>query len=98
MTYVRNGAAQYVAVTLGSEGALLASAEGILRLPAIKVKAKSAVGAGDSFVAALVWFLMQGKSMDEAFRFGLAAGAAAVLTSGTQLCRRADVFALYESN
>lgn len=98
MTYVRNGAAQYVAVTLGSEGALLASANGILRLPAIKVKAKSAVGAGDSFIGALVWFLMQGKSMEEAFRFGSAAGAAAVLTSGTQLCRRADIFALYESN
>lgn len=95
---VRSGAAQYIAVTLGADGAILVGADRIHRVPAIEVPVKSAVGAGDSFVAAMTWSLAEGHEIGEAFRFGLAAGAAAVMTSGTELCRRADVRALYEAN
>lgn len=95
---VRSGAAQYIAVTLGADGAILVGADSIHRVPAIEVPVKSAVGAGDSFVAAMTWSLAEGHEIGEAFRFGLAAGAAAVMTSGTELCRRADVLALYEAN
>jgi 6-phosphofructokinase 2 len=35
-------------------------------------------------------------ALREAVRFGLAAGAAALLGSGTELCRRADVERLYQ--
>ncbi len=97
MSFVKNGQADYVTVTMGSEGALMASAAGLMRLPARHVVVRSAVGAGDSFIGALVWFLTEGKTMEEAFRFGAAAGAAAVMTSGTELCRRADIIALYEA-
>jgi hypothetical protein len=34
--------------------------------------------------------LAQGKILREAVRFGVAAGAAAVMTPGTELCRRGD--------
>lgn len=95
---VRSGAAEYIAVTLGADGAILVGADGIRRVPAIDVPVQSAVGAGDSFVAAMTWSLAEGHEIDEAFRFGLAAGAAAVMTSGTELCRRADVLSLYEAN
>jgi len=95
---VRSGAAQYVAVTLGVDGALLASADGVLRVPAIEVPVQSAVGAGDSFVAAMTWSLAEGHDIEEAFRFGLAAGAAAVMTPGTELCHRKDVMDLYAAN
>ncbi|PJI38367.1 MAG: 1-phosphofructokinase [Rhizobium sp.] len=95
---VRSGAAEYIAVTLGADGAILVGADSIHRVPAIEVPVKSAVGAGDSFVAAMTWSLAEGHDIGEAFRFGLAAGAAAVMTSGTELCRRADVLALYEAN
>lgn len=95
---VRSGAAQYIAVTLGADGAILVGADSIHRVPAIEVPVKSAVGAGDSFVAAMTWSLAEGHEIGEAFCFGLAAGAAAVMTSGTELCRRADVLALYEAN
>lgn len=97
-TIVRSGAAEYIAVTLGADGAILVGADGIRRVPAIDVPVQSAVGAGDSFVAAMTWSLAEGHEIDEAFRFGLAAGAAAVMTSGTELCRRADVLSLYEAN
>ncbi|WP_454747554.1 1-phosphofructokinase family hexose kinase [Ciceribacter selenitireducens] len=95
---VRSGAAEYIAVTLGADGAILVGADSIHRVPAIEVPVKSAVGAGDSFVAAMTWSLAEDHEIGEAFRFGLAAGAAAVMTSGTELCRRADVLALYEAN
>ncbi|MCD2177899.1 1-phosphofructokinase family hexose kinase [Rhizobium sp. C1] len=93
---VDEGWSEYVAVTLGRSGALLVGREISLRLPAIHVPVRSAVGAGDSFLAALVWKLEEGAPIEDAFRFGLAAGAAAALTPGTELCRREDVFAIYE--
>jgi len=37
-----------------------------------------------------------GQSWREAVRFGVAAGAAAVMTPGTELCRREDAERLYE--
>lgn len=92
---VDRGAAQLVAVTMGMEGALLASAEGTVRLPAIHVRERSAVGAGDSFLGAMVWALSAGWTTAEAFRFAVAAGAAAIMTSGTELCRREDTLALF---
>lgn len=92
---VRRGAARHVALTLGSDGALLVGPDGMIRMPAITVPVRSAVGAGDSFVGAMVWALSKGQTMREAFRFGLAAGAAAVMTPGTELCRRADILRLY---
>lgn len=94
--HVRTGAAQHIAVTLGADGAVLASADRIIRLPAIDVPVNSATGAGDSFVAGMIWSLAKGHDIAEAFRFGQAAGAATVMTAGTELCRRQDVFELFE--
>ncbi|HZG29563.1 MAG TPA: hexose kinase, partial [Ensifer sp.] len=95
---VSEGWAEYVTVTLGRSGALLVGRQINLRLPAIHVPVRSAVGAGDSFLAGLVWRLEQGAPIEEAFRFGLAAGAAAAITPGTELCHRDDVFAIYEGH
>lgn len=93
--HIRTGAAKYIAVTLGADGAVLASADQIIQLPAIDVPVNSATGAGDSFVAGMVWSLAEGHSIEDAFRFGQAAGAATVMTSGTELCRQQDVLDLY---
>lgn len=97
-TLVRDGIADYITVTLGGDGAVLASADDIIHLPAIEVPVQSAVGAGDSFVAAMTWALAEGRSMEQSFRFGLAAGAATVMTAGTELCRRQDVIDLYSAH
>lgn len=88
---VDKGCAQSVAVSMGDAGALLVEAGHSLRLPAIPVSPKSAVGAGDSFVAAMTLGLAHGWPSDQALRLGLAAGTAAILTPGTDLCHRADV-------
>ena len=59
------------------------------------MEVRSAVGAGDSFVAAMVLALARGRPTDEAFAYGVAAGAAAAMTPATELCRRADVEELF---
>lgn len=89
------GSAEMVALTLGRDGALLVTAQAALRQPALDVVAKSAVGAGDSFVAAMTLALAQGRDEQDAFAYSMAAGAAAVLSPGTGLCRREDVERLY---
>ncbi|MDG4897581.1 1-phosphofructokinase family hexose kinase [Mesorhizobium sp. WSM4976] len=91
---VASGAAELVAITMGVDGALLASALGVLRVPAIHVRMRSALGAGDSFLGAMVWALSEGRTPEEAFRLGIAAGAAAVMKPGFELCRREEVLAL----
>jgi 6-phosphofructokinase 2 len=83
--------AKHIAVTLGHLGAILVSANQTLHLPAIDVDVKSAVGAGDSFLGAMTYALAAGQTMDEAFRLGVAAGTAAVLTPGTDLCHKANI-------
>lgn len=92
---VASGRADIVAVTMGHEGAVLASAEGSLhRLPP-DVPVKSATGAGDSFVGAMTLALARGQPLTEAFLRGMAAGSATVLNPGTDLCRPDDVERLY---
>jgi len=59
------------------------------------VETRSAVGAGDSFLAAMVFALGCERDPVEAFRYGIAAGGAAVLTPGTDLCHREDVERLF---
>jgi len=54
------------------------------------------VGAGDSMVGGIVVGLARGWKIPDAVRFGVAAGAAAVMTPGTELCGREDTERLYE--
>ena len=85
------GKAEVVALSLGHRGALLA-AQGIrLRAPAIPVKIASTVGAGDSFLAAMVWRIASGGDLQEAFRYGVAGGTAALLAPGTSLAHKDDI-------
>lgn len=86
--------AEVVVVSLGAGGALAAHRGGVTLLHAPAVKVRSAVGAGDSMVAGIVAGLMDGRDLPAALRLGVAAGAAAVMTPGTELCRREDVLQL----
>jgi 6-phosphofructokinase 2 len=88
---VTRGSAEYVALTLGGDGAVLASAAGVTRLPVPRVVVQSTVGAGDSFLGAFVLRIAQGHDADAAFRAAVAAGSATAMTPATELCHRADV-------
>jgi 6-phosphofructokinase 2 len=93
---VGRGCAEMIAVTLGRDGAVLASRDGVFHREVPDVEVKSAVGAGDSFVGGMTFGLATGLSRQDAFLFGMAAGTAAVLTPGTELCRKADVERLFK--
>jgi len=92
---VRDGRARMVALTLGERGALLVTADRILRATGLPVQVSSSIGAGDSFVAGMVWALDRDASLEQAFRYGMAAASATLLSAGTALCSRADVERLY---
>jgi len=93
---IEKGESEVVVVSLGAAGALLVEKQGHQRLRAPTVPIKSKVGAGDSMVAGITLRLAQGDSVAEAVRFGVAAGAAAVMTPGTELCRKEDTESLYQ--
>ncbi len=88
---VADGKVATVALTLGAAGGLLVSAGGVWRARAPDVQVESAVGAGDSFTGGMAWALAEGRTPEDAFATGIAAGTAAVLTPGTGLCRAEDV-------
>jgi 6-phosphofructokinase 2 len=92
---IESGRSQVVVLSLGRAGACLAWNGGCehFRAPAVSIKSK--IGAGDSMVAGMVLKLAQGETIPEAVRFGVAAGAAAVMTPGSELCRREDAERLY---
>jgi 6-phosphofructokinase 2 len=95
MALVLSGAARMVAVTLGADGALLACADGIIRMPAMDVPMHSSVGAGDAFLAAMTLAFARRAAPLEALAWGTAAGAAAIACAGTARLRRAEVEARY---
>jgi len=92
--FILAGRAEAVALTLGEEGALLVTAKNAWRAEAMKIEVASTVGAGDSFLGGMVAALAAGQSMENAFRMGVAAGSAAAMSPGTELCREEDVRSL----
>lgn len=86
--------ARTVIVTLGSAGAVMyerGSAE--IRVPAPRVKAVDATGAGDTFCGALAASLAAGSDVQSSLRFAVAAASLSVQHEGAvpSIPRRADI-------
>ena len=79
------------AISCGRDGMIIADRNMVLKVVPPDIAVMSTVGAGDSAVAGLVLKLSQGGSLEEASRLAVAAGTAATLTSGTELCHKQDV-------
>jgi 6-phosphofructokinase 2 len=88
---IDRGLVKLVALTLGPRGALFISRDRAFRADGLPIKPASVVGAGDSFLGAMVWSLANGDSLDTTLRYGIAAGSAALLSPGTELCQPSDV-------
>lgn len=73
-----------VVVSLGGDGALFASADGIYHAHGLKVTVRSTVGAGDSMVAAICVALDRGYDIGKMISLAVATSAANVTCSGTQ--------------
>jgi len=92
---VASGGAEVVVVSLGGAGVFFVTQAGCERLPSPTVPVRSKVGAGDSMVAGITLGLARDYSLRDAVRLGIAAGAAAVMTPGTELCRGEDAERLF---
>ena len=94
---IREGKCQVLVVSLGPRGAMLASRGGrISYFVSPAVRQQSAVGAGDSMVAGMVLSLLKGWNLEEVVRYGVAAGTAATMTPGSELCKLEDTEEIYK--
>ncbi len=94
---IKEGRCEVVVISLGAAGALVAAESFTEHILPPTVPIISKVGAGDSMVAGIVLSLARGKTLREAVVFGIASGTAAVMTPGTELCRREDAERLFET-
>lgn len=76
---------KYVLASLGTEGAVLTDGKDSFYCKSASVAVNSTVGAGDSMVAAACVGVYNGVPMREMLKEAVAAGTAAVTTSGTNL-------------
>ena len=72
-----------VFISLGAKGVFAANAEEEFQLPGMPAKVLSTTGAGDAFMAALVWAYLQGMDLKETTKAASAAAAIATESSET---------------
>lgn len=86
-----------VVITLGAQGAVGVDPQGVeFGWSNPPVEGLYPVGSGDSFFAGLVYGLVNGESLEESARLGIAAGAANTLTTGPGAVDRDTVFRLVD--
>ena len=90
---------QTAVVTLGSQGAMWLNAGGKATVPTFKVNVVDTTGAGDAFNGGFAVALGEGKSLEDAVRFGNATAGLSVTKRGTapSMPTRAEVDALLSS-
>lgn len=93
---IQEGKAKMLVVSLGPRGAMLATKENIQYVVPPTVKQQSTVGAGDSMIAGIVLSLSRGDDLKDVLKWGVAAGTAATMTQGTELCRKEDIEEIME--
>ena len=89
LLFIRLGV-EHAVVSMGEMGAMYVSERKTLFAPALRIEAKSTVGAGDAMIGGMLMGYEKTGDMAKAFRYGIAAGAASVMTEGTQLIVRSD--------
>lgn len=82
-----------VVLTLGAEGALVATGGELVDIPTLKVTAVDTTGAGDAFAGALCTRLLAGDELVQAATFAARVGATSTLRNGAQASypKEADV-------
>ncbi len=72
---------KHVLISLGGDGALLFTQEGVYRSSVIKGELKNSVGAGDSMIAGFVGTYAKTKDALLAFKYGVACGSATAFST-----------------
>lgn len=93
---VRAGVAGQLVMSMGAAGTVGVSQDERFFCQPPKLETLSAIGAGDSMVAAIALALSRGASLKDAVRHGVAAAGSAVLTPATELCSKATADEILE--
>ncbi|PWJ15908.1 1-phosphofructokinase [[Clostridium] innocuum] len=86
-----NEECRLVVVSMGKQGSIFLSHEGIYQAEALHIQAHSSVGAGDAMVAAIAYALEHDNAMEQLIALAVACSAGAVMTKGTQPAEKAVV-------
>jgi 6-phosphofructokinase 2 len=93
---IEKGGCEIMVVSMGAEGAMLITKDSQVQVKPPKVVIKSTVGAGDSMVGGMVVALSKGWDLKDILCYGVAAGTAATLNPGTELCKKEDTERIFE--
>jgi 6-phosphofructokinase 2 len=93
---ISEGTSEILLVSLGPRGAMVTTKDKTEYVMPPTVKTDSTIGAGDSMVAGFVLSMSRGNSLRDSVKWGVAAGTAATITPGTELCRLDDVEAIFD--
>lgn len=86
-----------VMISLGAQGALLATKEGVYTATPPEVQAISTIGAGDSAIAGFLTAWSQGEEPKRCLRLAVSFGTAACKKAGTSAPSPAEVLTIYQS-
>lgn len=93
---IQQGGCEIMVVSMGAEGAMLITKDTDLKIKPPQVTIMSTVGAGDSMVGAMVYALSQNWPVPDVLRYGIAAGTAATMNAGTELCKKEDTERIFK--
>ena len=83
-----------ICVSMGADGAYIATPDEAYVCDAVKVDVKSIQGAGDSLIAGICLALQNSLPLSDVLRYGVTAAGASIAREGTQLCTLPDFQAL----
>jgi ribokinase len=81
---LRDGGIRAVITTLGHDGALLVTTDGVMHVPSMPVAAVDTTGAGDAFIGSFAHFLAGGEDVNRALHWAVRYAAHSVTTRGAQ--------------
>lgn len=93
---IEKGGCEIMVVSMGAEGAMLITKDKQVQVKPPQVVIQSTVGAGDSMVGGMVLALSRGWDLKDVVSYGVAAGTAATLNPGTELCKKEDAERIFE--
>lgn len=93
---INQGKCEVIVNSTGAAGTIVVTKDEATHIYAPLVPINSRIGAGDCMVAGITLKLASSVALMYAIRYGVASGTAAVITPGTELCRKDDVERLYK--
>lgn len=92
---IQSGGCEVMVVSMGKDGAMLITKDIQLEVKPPNVTVHSTVGAGDSMVGGMLMALSKEWSLEDVLYYGIAAGTAATMNHGTELCKKQDTERLF---